>query len=122
MAMDIKEIEKFIAHSSNKKESRSNGNPPTIIWMETKGRSCSFLENPSLIIKVAIANAITAIKHRDNPYKFKFTVILGAKIIELPKNPTIIPITLKKCILSFFRKNEIIATNMGSKLATITAR
>ena len=118
----IKEFEKFIIHSSNIKESRSNGNPPTIIWMETNGRSCSFLENPSFIIKVAIANAITAIKHKDYPYKFKFTVILGAKIIEQPKNPITIPIILKKCILFFPRRNEIIATKMGSKLATITAR
>ena len=90
--------------------------------METNGKSCSFLENPSFIIKVAIANAITAIKHNDNPYKLKFTVILGTKIIEQPKNPIIIPIILKKYILFFLRRNEIIATNKGSRLATITAR
>ena len=90
--------------------------------METNGKSCSFLENPSFIIKVAIANAITAIKHNDNPYKLKLTVIFGTKIIEQPKNPINIPIILKKCILFLFRRNEIIATNMGSKLATITAK
>ena len=58
----------------------------------------------------------------DNPYKFKFTVILGAKIIEHPTKPKAIPIILKKCILFILKRNEIIATNMGSKLATITAR
>ena len=64
--------------------------------METNGKSCSFLENPSFIIKVAIANAITAIKHNVKPYKLKLTVILGTKIIEQPKNPINIPIILKK--------------------------
>ena len=76
--------------------------------METNGKICSFVEKPSFIMKVAIDNAITAIKHNNNPYKFKFKVIFGAKIIQQPKNPTIIPIIIKKCILSFLLKLKLL--------------
>ena len=93
MKATIKEFEKFIVHSSNIKESRSNGSPPTTIWMETNGKSCSFLENPSFIIKVAIANAITATKHIDNPYKlaspYEFFIVVDRNgAYHLDKNYT----------------------------------
>ena len=81
---------------SNIKENNSNGNPPISICMDTTGKICPLADILSFIKRVATANEITAIKHKEDPYKFNPIVIFGYKITQDPKKPIMIPIILKR--------------------------